>query len=175
MQEIVPFFNKSLNCPIIIVQHMPNGFTRTLAERLSLITDLPVTESVDSETLENNHIYVACAGKHLNVDKVGNIHRLTHDDSGLRLGVKPCANFTFESLANSDFDEIICVVLTGMGSDGAEGIARLKEVKKVKVLIQDEESSVVYGMPGSVLKSGIDCKVVKLCNMGKEIVELTEG
>lgn len=175
LQEIIPFLDERINCPVIIVQHMTAGFTKTLAGRLNLISKIPVTESTDCELLENNHIYIAHAGKHLNIDKAGVNHRIEHSDEGLRLGVKPCANFTFESLAGCDFDEVICVVLTGMGSDGAEGIIHLKKYKQIKVLIQDEESSVVYGMPGSILKAGIDCKVVKLCDMGKEIVALTEG
>lgn len=174
LQKVIPFLDHKLNCPVLIVQHMPDGFTKPLAERLDLMTDIPVTESIDGQLIEDNHIYIAKAGIHLKVDKFRKQHRIIHDDSKPREGVKPCANYMYESLADSFYDEIICVVLTGMGSDGSEGIKYLNDKKKIKLLVQSKESCVVFGMPGSVLKTGIPSQVYKLDDIGKEIKKLAE-
>jgi len=175
LQVIVPFINSKINCPVVIVQHMPNGFTKTLAQRLDLICELPVSEGIDKEILEDNHIYIAKAGYHLKIEPHKKGNRIVYCEGESRNGVKPCANYMFESLAECDYDEIICVVLTGMGSDGTEGINYLLSKKKVKVLVQDEESSVVFGMPGSIIKSKIECSICELSELGKVIVDSAEG
>ena len=175
LQKIIPSLNSAMNCPTIIVQHMPDGFTKTLSERLNLLTDIPVTEAIDGEILENNHIYIAKAGYHLKVKPLRKEHKIDFDDGETREGVKPCANYMYESLANCNYDEIICVVLTGMGSDGADGIMYLKDKKKIKVIVQDKDTSVVFGMPGSILKKDIICTVSKVEDIGKEILKQLEG
>ncbi|MCR5846538.1 MAG: chemotaxis protein CheB [Lachnospiraceae bacterium] len=175
LQEIVPFLEDGIGCPVVIVQHMPAGFTRVLAERLDLASKIPVSETEDNQILENNHVYIAKAGSHLKIVPFKNGHRFVHSDEKERMGVKPCANYTYESLINSNFEEIICVVLTGMGSDGREGIEYLNTGKKIRIFVQDEKSSVVYGMPGSILKSKLECKVCKLCDLSEEIMKAAEG
>lgn len=174
--KVVPSLNERLHCPVVIVQHMPVGFTKSLAGRLNELCPLPVTESVDSETLRDNHVYIAKAGVHLKVNRCGGTHKIYHTDEPDREGVKPCANYMYESLARSSFDEIIAVVMTGMGADGAEGLRYLDQYKKIKLIVQDKESAAVYGMPGNALKCNIkDCKVVNLNDIGSEIVKLAEG
>lgn len=175
LQKLIPSLDSGLNCPVLIVQHMPDGFTKTLSERLDLLTDIPVTEAVDGETIQNNHIYIAKAGFHLKVRPFRKEHKIVLDDGETREGVKPCANYMYESLADCNYDEIICVVLTGMGSDGADGIVYLKDKKNIKVIVQDKDTSVVFGMPGSVLKKDIICTVSKIEDIGKEIFKQLEG
>ena len=92
-------------------------------------------------------------------------------DGCTREGVKPCANYMFESLVNSKFQEILCVVLTGMGADGAEGIANLKKSKRVTVITQDELSCAVYGMPKSVVKAGLSDITASLDKLADVIVK----
>lgn len=175
LQSIIPSLNSRLNCPVVIVQHMTGGFTKTLSERLNLLTDIPVTEAFDGEIIEDNHIYIAKAGYHLKIKPYRGGHKIVLEDGELREGVKPCANYMYESLAECRYDEIICVVLTGMGSDGTEGIMYLKEKKNIRVIVQDKDTSVVFGMPGSVLKTDIVCTVSKIEDIGKEILKQLEG
>ena len=175
LQSIIPSLSSRLNCPVVIVQHMTGGFTKTLSERLNLLTDIPVTEAFDGEIIEDNHIYIAKAGYHLKIKSYRGCHKIILEDGELREGVKPCANYMYESLAECKYDEIICVVLTGMGSDGTEGIMYLKEKKNIRVIVQDKDTSVVFGMPGSVLKTDIVCTVSKIEDIGKEILKQLEG
>lgn len=175
LQEIIPKLPAILNAPVVVVQHMPDGFTKSLADRLNTISDIKVSESEDGEIIENDHVYIAKAGKHLNIVTDSSGHKVFHSDEGLREGVKPCANYMYESLRNSGFDEIICVVLTGMGADGTEGIINLSKEKNVKIIIQDEDSAVVYGMPGSILKKKLDCEICSLDKISKRISEMLEG
>lgn len=160
LSDIFSKLDKNIGVPIVIVQHMPDGFTKQLAERLRDISGLDVEEAEDGMEIKSGHVYVAKAGKHLKICKMPLRHVLKLTDEPLREGVRPCANYMFESLIDSDYDEIICFVLTGMGSDGSEGIKALYDRKNVKVYIQDEKSSVVYGMPGNVIKKDIPYTVI---------------
>ncbi|MBO4311330.1 MAG: chemotaxis protein CheB [Lachnospiraceae bacterium] len=174
LQKLIPSLNSNLNCPVLIVQHMPDGFTKTLAERLDSLTDIKVSEAEDGEIIEDNHIYIAKAGFHLKVAFKNGHHRIVLEDGELREGVKPCANYMYESLSDSRYDEIICIVLTGMGSDGTEGIINLNKKKKIKVIVQDKDTSVVHGMPGSILKTDLVCTESHIEEIGKEIKKLME-
>jgi len=175
LQQLVPQLNDRLHCPVVIVQHMPNGFTKSLAERLDLICSLPVCEAEDNMIIENNKVYIAKAGYHLKIAPARNCHRIVFSEEPNRNGVRPCANYMYESLAQCNYDEIICVVLTGMGCDGTEGIEYLSQKKPIQVLVQDKESAVVYGMPGSILKSKVKTKICNLSELGNEMIKLSEG
>ena len=175
LQKVVPYLNERLRCPVVIVQHMPEGFTKSLAERLNEQCPLPVKESINGETLMDNHVYFAKAGKHMKISRLGNIHKIVHSDEPDREGVKPCANYMYESLANSLYQEIICVVLTGMGADGSEGLKYLEQHKNIKVIIQNKETCAVFGMPGSVKRNNIPCEEFPIEEIGNEILKAVEG
>ena len=106
----------------------------------------------------------------MNLVKRGKDTVVHYTDEPTREGVRPCANYMYESLADSDFDEVVCVVMTGMGADGMEGIAHLKEKKKTFVITQDENSCVVYGMPKSVVKAGLSDETIPLPLIAQEII-----
>ncbi len=175
LQEVIPKLPKVLGAPVLLVQHMPEGFTKSLADRFDETSEIIVKEAVDGEMVRSNRVYIAKAGKHMQVVFDGLNHKIALTDEPSREGVKPCANYMYESLKNSVYEEIICVVLTGMGADGTEGIMNLAQKKRIKVIIQDRESAVVYGMPGSVAKKGIPHKVVKLSEIADEIKKMVEG
>ena len=171
LQAVIPKLPGNLNVPVVIVQHMPAGFTASLAERLDCLSRLTVEEAAEGTVLENNHVYIAKGGKHLTVKPKGKEMVLEFLDEPVREGVKPCANYLFESLANSSYEEIVCVVMTGMGADGAEGIANLKKSKRVTVITQDELSCAVYGMPKSVVKAGLSDITASLDKLADVIVK----
>ena len=95
---------------------------------------------------------------------------IRYSDEPPREGVKPCANYMYESLANTSFDRIICVVLTGMGADGTQGIRNLKKVKQAIVIAQEQSTCTVYGMPKSVVDAGLSDKIVPLEQIAQEII-----
>lgn len=170
LQEVVPKLPKGLNVPMVIVQHMPAGFTQSLAERLDELSEVKVTEAKDGETLENGHVYIAQGGKHLNIDDAGGRLKIRYSDEPTREGVKPCANYMFESLANCNLERVVCVVLTGMGADGTAGIKNLSNSKNIFVIAQDEDSCTVYGMPRAIAATGLTNSVVPLDQVAQEII-----
>ena len=170
LQEVVTQIPKSIKAPVVIVQHMPAGFTGPLADRLDSMSDCKVTEALDGELLESGHIYVAKGGLHFNVDTCMGRYKVRYSDEPKREGVKPCANYMYESLANGMADRVLCVVLTGMGADGTQGIENLKKSKNTFVITQDADSCTVYGMPKSVVNAGLSDQVVPLKQIAQEII-----
>lgn len=171
LQAVIPRLPANLDAPVLIVQHMPKGFTATLAERLDSLSQLHVVEAQEGDELQKGWVYLAMGGRHMNV-KTGASGRYTihYTDEPTREGVRPCANYMYESLAGSRFDNVVCVVMTGMGADGTEGIKNLEEKKKVHVIAQDQESSVVFGMPKSVIGASLSDQVVPLDQIAQEII-----
>lgn len=171
LQSVIPKLPAKLNAPVLLVQHMPEGFTASLADRLNGLSEICVKEAVEGEELKNGVVYIARGGLHMNVQTLpGGRAVIRYSDAPLREGVRPCANYTYESLASSRYDQVICVVMTGMGADGTEGIRRLKAVKPVHVIAQDQESCVVYGMPKSVKAASLADRTVPLEQIADEIV-----
>ncbi len=171
LQSVIPSLPADLDASVLLVQHMPQGFTASLAERLDSMSELAVKEAQEGDRLQRGTVYVAMGGLHMNVAAAPNgEYQIHYSDEPCREGVKPCANYMYESLADSSFEQIVCVVMTGMGSDGTEGIRHLEAKKKVHVIAQDQQTCVVYGMPKSIIRSGIEAQVVPLDQIAQEIV-----
>ena len=170
LQAVIPKLPKNLKTPVVLVQHMPEGFTASLAERLDSLSEIKVKEAAEGDNLQAGCVYIAKGGKHMHVITSGGRHTIHYVDGPTREGVRPCANFMYESLMDSDYDSVCCVVLTGMGADGTEGIKNLKSKKKVHVIGQDESSCTVYGMPKAVATAGLVDQVVTLDDIAQEII-----
>lgn len=171
LQSVIPKLPKDLAAPVLIVQHMPAGFTKSLAERLNVLSQIEVVEATEGEAILPGKVYLAKGGAHMNAVTNSSGQSVIHyTDEPTREGVKPCANYMYESLMNSNYKEIVCVVLTGMGADGTQGIVNLDTKKKVHVIAQDEASSTVYGMPKAIKKAGLVNQVVTLEDVAQEIV-----
>ncbi len=170
LQSVIPKLPKNLKTPVVIVQHMPAGFTASLAERLDDLSEIAVSEAKEGEFLEDGHVYIAMGGKHLNIDNAGGRLKIRYSDEPTREGVKPSANYMYESLANCPVDRVVCVVLTGMGADGTAGIKNLSQTKNLFVIAQDESSCTVYGMPKAIYQSGLTNSVVPLEQVAQEII-----
>ncbi len=169
LQSVIPRLPKNLDAPVLIVQHMPVGFTKSLADRLNAMSEVTVSEAVDGEYLEKGHVYISKGGAHLNYEDARGKGRIRYSDEPNREGVKPCANYMYESLVNSPYHTVVCVVLTGMGHDGTEGIQNLVKSKRTYIIAQDEKSCVVNGMPGSIVATGLVNEVVDLDQIAQSI------
>ncbi len=171
LQSVIPFFPADYPYPIVVVQHMPKGFTASLATRLNELSPLTVKEAEDGDQLKKGYVYIAKGGQQCElVQKKAGEYFLSINDKPPRGGLKPCADIFFESLVNSSFEEIHCGVLTGMGSDGSKGIQQLKEHKKVKVVAQNEDTCVVYGMPRAAKVAGLVDYMVPLEDVAGTII-----
>ena len=170
LQSVIPRLPRNLKAPVVIVQHMPAGFTASLAERLDSLSEIHVKEAAEGDTLEAGTVYISMGGKHLNVQSSAGKYTIHDTDQPTREGVKPCANYMYESLQDSRFDQIVCVVMTGMGADGTEGIKHLKAKKKIHVIAQEASTCAVYGMPKSIVTAGLSDQTVPLDQIAQEII-----
>lgn len=171
LQVLMPLLPSNLNAPIMIVQHMPAGFTEALAGRLDTLCALSVKEAAEGDVLKTGCVYLARGGRHMKAARSGTKMTIHYTDDQPREGVRPCANYMYESLADCDYDEVICVVMTGMGADGTAGIKYLKEKKKITVYVQDEASCAVYGMPKCIMKADLSGVEMPLEQIAKEIIK----
>ncbi len=172
LQEVIPKLPKNLNAPVLIVQHMPAGFTETMANRLNDLSQIRVKEAQEGEPIEKGVCYIAKGGTHLGVCEVSGKVSIYFDDTAPIGGLKPCGNIMYNSICNLNvYDEIVCVVLTGMGADGTKGITELNKHKKIFVIAQDEKSSTVYGMPKAIYEKGLTDVVCDLNNIANEIIK----
>ena len=172
LQQVIPMLPKNLDAGVVLVQHMPAGFTASLAARLNEISDINVKEGADGDVIQKGWVYIAPGGKHIEVVKKASEYVIKLNDEPPIDGLRPCANVMYKSLVQCNYDEITCVVLTGMGADGTEGIKALSAgKKKIHVIAQDEESCVVYGMPKAIAQTGLVDEVVPLNKIAETITK----
>ncbi|MBQ7507305.1 MAG: chemotaxis-specific protein-glutamate methyltransferase CheB [Lachnospiraceae bacterium] len=170
LQSVIPFMDPNVDAPMVLVQHMPKGFTKSMAERLNEISRINVKEAEEGELLKKGWVYIAPGGWHLQIKRGGDgQHRVHLDDSPPIGALKPCADVMYESLCTCGYDEITCVVLTGMGADGTKGITTLAKSKPVHVIAQNAQTCVVYGMPKAIAESGLVDEVVPLTEVANTI------
>jgi len=146
LAEVLPALPASLGAAVAVVQHMPAGFTEGLARRLDELCAMPVSEARAGAPLQAGHIYLAPGGRHLTVADVAGHAVFALDDGPTVHGVRPAADTLFESVARSVRGRCVGVVLTGMGRDGAAGLASIQAAGG-RVIVQDQPTSTIYGMP----------------------------
>ncbi len=168
---MLPQLPRGLGAAVLIAQHMPPGFTDSLARRLAARCALLVQEALDGAPVLADHVYVAPGGRHLRVARdAAGVPRLTLDDGAAMWGVRPSADLLFTSAAHAFGSATLGVVLTGMGRDGAEGL-RMLRAGGGGALVQARETTVVPGMPDAALaRAGADA-VVPLDAMAPAIVD----
>lgn len=168
IEKIITQITRDLNAAVLIVQHMPSGFTKTFAERLNKKCQLEVLEASDGIRVEKNKIYIAPGGYHMVVRGSG-IIGLTKEDP--IWGVRPAVDKLFISASSVYGNRIVSVILTGMGKDGAEGTVVVK-MNKGMTIAQDENSSVIYGMPKCAYETGCVDYVLPLNDIASKIKSL---
>lgn len=139
--------------PIVIVQHMPPGFTASLAKRLNTLSKITVKEAVDGEKIEPSTAYIAQGDKHLVIQRSGAGYALSIKEGPKVSHHRPSVDILFRSMANEVGNHGIGIILTGMGSDGAIGLKEMLDAG-AKTYAQDEKSCIVYGMPNEAVKMG---------------------
>ena len=166
--ELLPDLPGRLPAAYLLVQHMPPGFTNSLAERLNLGSQITVKEAQMGDQVLPGQALLAPGGYHMVLTKDGKIH--LHEGPTV-CGVRPSVDVTMESVAAVYGAETLGVVLTGMGSDGTNGAAAIKKAGG-NVVVEDEETCAVYGMPRSVYDSGNADMVIPLNKLGREIARM---
>ncbi|MDE5819636.1 MAG: chemotaxis-specific protein-glutamate methyltransferase CheB [Lachnospiraceae bacterium] len=170
LQSVIPQLPGNLRAPVVLVQHMPVGFTKSLAERLDNMSELHVREAEEGDTIQTGNVYIARGGVHLNLVEQGGVCKVHYTNEPPREGVRPCANYMYESLRDCGYERVTCVVMTGMGADGTKGIMALHEAKNIHVIAQEESTCAVYGMPKSIVNTGLTDQIVPLEDIAREII-----
>jgi two-component system chemotaxis response regulator CheB len=169
---MLPSFPASFPLPILLVQHMPPLFTRLLAERLNANCPLTVEEASDGQAVEVGRILIAPGNFHMKVASSAGTVRVCLDQSPQQNSCRPAVDPLFASAAEVYGGAVLAVVLTGMGQDGLRGAETLRACG-ARVLVQDEASSVIWGMPGAVANAGLADRVLPLDEIVPEILSIT--
>ncbi|HLA90854.1 MAG TPA: chemotaxis-specific protein-glutamate methyltransferase CheB [Gemmatimonadaceae bacterium] len=171
LAEVVPAFTRELDAAVLIVQHMPPGFTDGLARRLDEMSALAVSEARDGERVAPNHAYVAPGGRHMVVKADADGARIALDDAPPVWGVRPAADLLFRSVAAGFGVSAVGIVLTGMGKDGSAGLAAIREAGG-GAIVQDEATATIYGMPHAALETAGADRVAPLALVAAAATEL---
>ncbi len=172
LQSVIPFLPGDIPAAVLIVQHMPPGFTNSLADRLNSKSELIVKEASHREKILAGHVYIAPGDSHMQIEAAPNGDIVINLDKSPPVGGhRPSVDVMMQSLSSTGLNNIMGVIMTGMGADGSTGVKRLKEVNKSYIIAQDEETSVVFGMPKMAIQTGVVDKVVSLDKISEEIIQ----
>jgi two-component system chemotaxis response regulator CheB len=171
LAQVLPQLPGDLAVPVLVVQHMPPLFTRLLAQRLDGNCRLRVAEAAEGDAVRPGQVLIAPGGKHLTVRRQGTTVQVHLTEDPPENFCRPAVDVLFRSASALYGDRLLAVVLTGMGRDGEKGSTLIRSVGG-EVVVQDEVTSVVWGMPGAVAMAGQADKVVPLPRIGQEIAAM---
>ena len=171
LQKVLMQIDGNIDVPIFVVQHMPSGFTKAFADRLDKLCKLKVVEAEDGMNINSNTIYIAKGGKHM---LVGKNKKIELSDEPAIWGVKPAVDKLFFSAVNVYGGNLLAVILTGMGRDGADGIVKVKNAGGITIS-EDESTCTIYGMPKAAYETGKVDMVLELQKIGDKINQVVKG
>lgn len=174
LQQLFRSMPEAVELPILVVQHMPPGFTRSLADRLNRDYSWSVREAEDGGALQRGTVYIAPGGRQLEVQRKGS--RLITAVSESKMGDRyhPSVDVLLTSLAGLDGLRVLAVILTGMGNDGTYGLKKLKATTALYAVAESEETAVVYGMPRAAVRAGVIDEVLALDAIGQRLGQLVQ-
>lgn len=170
LQEVLPRLPGNLPCPAIVVQHMPPGFTKSLADRLNTLCALTVKEAEDNDRLVAGTVFVAPGDFHLTIRKEGGSSFVKLNKEPAIGGLRPAVDPMMVSVAEAYGAKTIGVILTGMGHDGAKGMQAIKRLRGLTIA-EDQSTSVVFGMPKAAIEAGVVDTVLPLPQIADGIVQ----
>lgn len=170
LEKLFSFFPANFPLPIVLVQHMPPSFTKLMSDHLNSKSHLTIQEAKAGDVLKPGHVLVAPGGLHMVLTRQGNTIQVATNSEPPENSCRPSVDVLFRSVNDIYGDRLLAVIMTGMGSDGFKGCEAIR-AKGGRVLAQDEESSVVWGMPGFVAKAGLADAVLPIEKLAGEIIE----
>ena len=176
LSYLLPQIRVDFPAGVLIVQHMPEGFTTLFAKRLAALCEIEVREAGDGDAIVSGRVLIAPGGRHLKVRRIGEDQVVELSRSAPVRGLRPSVDVMFHSVAEVFGPKATALIMTGMGDDGAEGMASIKAAGG-RTLAQDQGSSVVYGMPKAAVESGAVDQVLSLYEIGPYLnaLDMEEG
>lgn len=172
LQSVITRLPGDLPCGVVVVQHMPPGFTKSLANRLDSLSKVSVKEAEDGDIIEPGHVYIAPGNYHMRVASEGSKRKIVLSQDPPVGNHRPAVNVLYDSVAPVG-KNLVAVIMTGMGCDGTEGMKKIKAQGGYSIA-QDESTSVVYGMPKSVVDAGLADEVRPVTDIARAIVAAVE-
>ena len=172
LQSVITRLPKDLPCGVVVVQHMPPGFTKSLAQRLDTLSAVHVKEAEDGDIIRSGCVYIAPGNYHMRVSGSGGARKIVLGQDPPVGNHRPAVNVLFDSVAPIG-RRLVAVIMTGMGSDGTEGMKKIKAEGGYSIA-QDESTSVVYGMPKSVVDAGLADEIRPVTDIARAIVAAVE-
>ncbi|WP_020700503.1 protein-glutamate methylesterase/protein-glutamine glutaminase [Selenomonas bovis] len=172
LQSVITRLPKDLPCGVVVVQHMPPGFTKSLAQRLDTLSAVHVKEAEDGDIIRSGCVYIAPGNYHMRVSVSGGARKIVLGQDPPVGNHRPAVNVLFDSVAPIG-RRLVAVIMTGMGSDGTEGMKKIKAEGGYSIA-QDESTSVVYGMPKSVVDAGLADEIRPVTDIARAIVAAVE-
>ncbi|MBO1003787.1 chemotaxis-specific protein-glutamate methyltransferase CheB [Pseudogracilibacillus auburnensis] len=175
LQRIIEGIPKDFPAPILIVQHMPATFTKSLAVRLNKIGQIRVKEATNNEVIKKGTAYIAPGNYHMQVKQIAAELRIEINQEKENVGHRPSVDILFKSLAMIDDIHKIAVVLTGMGKDGAEGVKKIKQLDDEAIIIaESRETAIIDGMPSAAIATNSVTEVIRLDEIAKALIEYSK-
>lgn len=171
LYAVITSLPEKLGVPVFVVQHMPVGFTKAFAERLNLNSKIKVVEASEGMSVEKDTVYIAPGGFHMEVNSDKKIHLNTEPTLW---GVRPAVDKLFISAARTYGANIISVVLTGMGKDGAQGTIEVKKSGGITIA-EDKSTCTIYGMPRAAFETGMVDIVLPIDSIAQELIKAVSG
>ncbi|MDY6269257.1 MAG: chemotaxis response regulator protein-glutamate methylesterase [Selenomonadaceae bacterium] len=172
LQSVITRLPGDLPCGVVVVQHMPPGFTKSLANRLDSLSKVSVKEAENGDIIEPGHVYIAPGNYHMRVTSEGSKRKIVLSQDPPVGNHRPAVNVLYDSVAPVG-KKLVAVIMTGMGCDGTEGMKKIKAQGGYSIA-QDESTSVVYGMPKSVVDAGLADEVRPVTDIARAIVAAVE-
>ena len=171
LYKVITVLPDNIGVPVLVVQHMPTGFTKAFAQRLNLNSNLKVVEACAGDLIEKNIVYIAPGGYHM---EVGRDKKIKLNTEPTIWGVRPAVDKLFDSATAVYGSHLLSVILTGMGRDGAKGTENIKDNGGI-TMSEHESTCTIYGMPKAAFETGKVDKVVLLENIAQEIIKVVMG
>lgn len=171
LQEIITKIPGNIPCGIVIVQHMPPGFTKSLAERLDSLSSVTVKEAEHNDVIRPGYVFIAPGDYHMLIEREGGKTVIKLNQNSPIGGHRPAVDPLMESVARTYGSKAIGVILTGMGRDGAKGIEAIKR-QNGYTIAEDQSTAVVYGMPKAAIELGVVDKIVPITGVTAEILKV---
>lgn len=171
LEQVIPRLPEDFPAPVMVIQHMPPVFTKSLAARLDSMSQLTVKEAVDGERVEKGFVYIAPGDFHMGVKSRNSTIEVFLEKSDKINNVRPSVDFTLDKVTELYKKDTVAIILTGMGRDGTKGCFKVKYYSG-KVIAESKETCVVYGMPKAVVDEGYADFVLPVHRIAEKLIEI---